>query len=265
MNAARTPLLAANWKSNHRWEDCERFVDRLHELEPDYFRADYEPPVDILICPPFTYIALLGSLLEEAAIYLGAQDVSRFSGRAYTGDIAAGMLADLECDYAIVGHSERRRVLGDSDEIVKEKLARLREAELLPVLCVGEELAEREQGRALDFTLGQLAEVADELKQIEAGMLAVAYEPVWAIGTGRSAEPADAQEMAAAIRGWLRDHLGPGQAERTPVLYGGSVKPENIGGYAEQADIDGALVGGASLEADSFAALLAALSALRQE
>jgi len=262
MNPERTPLLAANWKSNHHWEDCEQFVDRLQELKPDYFNPDFEPAADLLICPPFAYIALLGSLLEEAAIYLGAQDVSRFNEGAYTGDVSAAMLTDLECDYAIIGHSERRNVFGDSDEDVRDKLIQLREQKLLPILCVGETLAVREEGRAVDFTLKQLEKLKGELQQFEPGMLVIAYEPIWAIGTGQSAEPTDAQEMAQAIRDWIGKHLGTEHEKQTLVLYGGSVKPDNIARYLEQQDVDGALVGGASLKADSFAALLDAVLAV---
>jgi len=207
-----------------------------------------------VVCLPFTYLPLLGTLLENAAVYLGGQDISRFDGGAYTGDVSAAMLSDLECDYAIVGHSERRGVFGDTDEIVASKLKRAREAELVPILCVGESLEVRDGGHAEQFTLSQLDAVFEELRRFPADALVIAYEPLWAIGTGRNAEPGDAQQMAAAIRGWLADKLGA-VADQVPILYGGSVKPDNAATYFALADVDGALVGGASLKAASFAAL----------
>lgn len=254
MSASRTPLLAANWKCNQLWTDCERFTEQLQAELPQFFAPNAEPGLDLVVCPPFTYLPLLGTLLENAAVYLGGQDVSRFDGGAYTGDVSAAMLSDLECDYAIVGHSERRGVFGDTDEIVALKLRRAREAELVPILCVGEALAVRDAGRAVEFTLGQLDAAFEELRHCMADALVIAYEPIWAIGTGRNAEPGDAQQMAAAIRGWLANKLGA-VADQVPILYGGSVKPDNAAAYFELSDVDGALVGGASLKASSFAAL----------
>ena len=261
MHDKRRPLLAANWKQNQLWEDCERFVVGLRGRCPAYFDKEAEPPIDLLLCPPFPYLTLLGGLADEADLYIGAQDVSRFSGGAYTGEISARMLADAGCDYVLVGHSERRSVFHESDEAVRDKLERLREAELLPVLCVGEGLAEREAGRAEAFTLAQLDSVKGELQEHEVGSLVIAYEPVWAIGTGRNAEPTDAQQMAKAIRGWSEQALGKKAAAETLILYGGSVKPENIAGYFTLSDIDGALIGNASLKAESFAAMVEACSA----
>jgi triosephosphate isomerase (TIM) len=259
MHPERTPLLAANWKLNQDWESCQEFVNRLQELLPDYFDDDEEPAIDLLICPPFPYLPLLGSLLEEAVVFLGGQDCSRFNQGAYTGEVSAAMLTDVGCDYCILGHSERRHVFGDTGAQIAERLGQVRAAELLPILCVGEKLDVRDAGRAVEYTLGQLDEVKEELRQFQPGQLVIAYEPVWAIGTGRNAEPQDAQEMAAAIRGWINDTLGAEYARSVSILYGGSVKPENCAAYFAAADIDGALVGGASLSADSFAGLAAAL------
>lgn len=259
MNPERTPLLAANWKQNQRWDDCEAFVERLRNLLPEYFGGGAALGLELLVCPPYPYLPIVGDLISEAALFLGAQDVSQHADGAFTGGVSAGMLADCGCDFCLVGHSERRHVFGDDDEDVHEKLVRLREAEIVPVLCVGEPLAIRESGRQTEYTLRQLAAQEDELQRLEPGSLVIAYEPVWAIGTGRNAEPADAQEMAAAIRSWLAQQVGLAQAEATLILYGGSVKPENIAAYATLEDIDGALVGGASLKAESFAALAQAL------
>jgi triosephosphate isomerase len=256
MNSERTPLVAANWKANMDWDSATEFIDKLRLELPDFFDLELEPEIDVLICPPFPYISLLGTLLEEASIYLGGQDVSRFEGGAYTGDVSAAMLGDLECDFAIIGHSERRNSLGDTDAVVAQKLAQAREEELVPVLCIGEALDVREAGNAVSFTLGQLDALKAELARFGADRLAIAYEPVWAIGTGKTAAPQDAQEMAAAIRGWLKDNLSAEHAAQTPVLYGGSVKPDNAREFFAQPDIDGALVGGASLDANSFAELI---------
>jgi triosephosphate isomerase len=259
MNADRMPLLAANWKQNQSWEEGESFVKLLRQRLPEYFEEDADVELDAVIFPPFPYLTLLGGLLSEANIFVGGQDVSRFSGGAYTGEVSAKMLSDTGCDYAIVGHSERRHQMGETSAQIAQKLLRLREVELTPVLCVGEPLEEREAGRALEYTLGQLDAVAAELKQHEAESLIIAYEPVWAIGTGRNAEPPDAQEMAAAVRKWLKDKLGRDHAKRCPILYGGSVKPENIAAYVALEDIDGALIGNASLKAESFAAMIRAV------
>jgi triosephosphate isomerase len=268
MNEARTPLLAANWKQNHTWTTVEQYVNELRQLLPDYFprdRADdpdddAEFPVELLLCAPYPYIGVLGGLLDEAHVYLGAQDVSRFAGGAYTGEVSAAMLGDLGCDYCIVGHSERRWHLGETGPAFAAKLEQLTAEEIVPILCVGEQLAQRDSGAAESFTLGQLDEVRAQLAALPE--LVIAYEPVWAIGTGRSASPEDAQAMAHAIRGWLSQQLGPEKAAQTHILYGGSVNADNIASFLAAPDIDGALVGGASLEAASFAALQAACSAL---
>jgi len=261
MHDKRRPLLAANWKQNQLWEDCERFVEGLRGRCPAYFDKEAETPIDLLLCPPFPYLTLLGGLADEADLYIGAQDVSRFGGGAYTGEVSARMLADAGCDYVLVGHSERRHVLHESDDVVREKLGQCREAELVPVLCVGEPLSEREAGRAEAYALGQLDSAKGELEVHEEGSLVVAYEPVWAIGTGRNAEPADAQQMAKAIRLWTEQALGKKAAAEMLILYGGSVKPENIASYFTQSDIDGALIGNASLKAESFSAMVEACTA----
>jgi len=262
MNPERTPLLAANWKQNQVWGDCERFVGSLRKSCPEYFDSTAETQIEIAIFPPFPYIGLLGGLLNEADIYVGAQDVSRFGGGAYTGEVSSKMLADIGCDYVIVGHSERRHVMGESPEATAAKLRFVLEAELIPVLCVGEPLAEREAGKAREYTLAQLDAAKAVLKDYPEESVVVAYEPVWAIGTGRNAEPKDAQEMAQAVRGWMKKALGADAASRNLVLYGGSATPDNITKYLELGEIDGALVGGASLKADSFGAMVKACSSL---
>jgi triosephosphate isomerase len=259
MNAERTPLLAGNWKLNMHWQQCEEYAAALQELLPEYFTADASgaiaPAVELAICPAAPYITLVHRLLEDSAIFVGAQDVSRFDEGAFTGEVSAAMLSDTGCDYCIVGHSERRELRDETDADVAHKLTLLRAADVIPILCIGETLDVREAGRAVDHTLGQLNAIKESLAGFDVGGLVIAYEPVWAIGSGLSAEPKDALEMSARIRGWVNDHLGDEQAESTLVLYGGSVTPENIGSFLDCADIDGALVGGASLDPGKFAAM----------
>ena len=261
MGHDRNVLLAANWKQNQLWDDCETFVVQMKRLCPDYWKPDTEPRVELLVCPAFPYIGILGNLLDDAEVYIGAQDVSQYGGGAYTGDISAKMLSDSGCDFCIVGHSERRNVFGDADADVATKLAMLKAEEIVPILCVGESLEQRESGDAVSFTTAQLDAQKAGLLKLKPGEFVIAYEPIWAIGTGKSATEQDAQEMAGAIRSWLETGLGHAYAEETQILYGGSVKPENISGYLSQPDIDGALVGGASLQATSFAQLVNACSA----
>jgi triosephosphate isomerase len=254
MEAGRSKLLAANWKSNHHWEDCETYAKVLREELPAYFGTDEQQPVEIVVCPPFPYITVLGSLFAESTVLLGAQDVSRSKQGAHTGEVSALMVSDIGCDFCVVGHSERRAA-GEDDETIGVKLQRLSEAELIPILCVGESSDTRDLGMARGFVVDQLSAVREQLLQFPADGLVVAYEPIWAIGTGANAEPEDAQIMAAEIRAWLAA-LGAAYAEMVPVLYGGSVNPQNIGGYLQQADIDGALIGGASLEAKAMAEMV---------
>lgn len=255
MSNQRNVLLAANWKQNQLWDECEAFKTQLKKLCPQYWEAGFEPEVELLICPAFPYIGIIGNLLDDAEIYIGGQDVSRFGGGAYTGDVSAKMLSDSGCDYCIVGHSERRNLFGDTDAEIAVKLGQLRAEEIVPILCVGESLEQREADEAVSFTTGQLDQQKVELGKLKAGEFVVAYEPIWAIGTGKSATEADAQEMASAIRKWLVAELGKQYAAETQILYGGSVKPGNISWYVSQPDIDGVLVGGASLNAASFAQL----------
>ncbi|MFC4723731.1 triose-phosphate isomerase [Glycocaulis abyssi] len=237
----RRPLIAGNWKMNGRLADTawvERFQDALVASE-----------VDILVCPPATLLHAFGELLASRAIALGAQDCSPEPDGAYTGDISAGMLKDIGCSYVIVGHSERRSGHGESDALIRSKAeAALREG-LTPIICIGENLDEREVGRAIETVLAQLA---GSLPEASAEKIVIAYEPVWAIGTGRSAGPDEAQEMHAAIRAaW------PGaDAQALRILYGGSVKPDNAGELLACPDVDGALVGGASLDPRVFARLV---------
>ncbi len=262
MDNQRIPLLVANWKSNNLWEDTEQFNLKLRELLPQYFTEEDDLPLDLVVCPAALYISLLGSLLDSAQIFLGAQAVSAYGPGAYTGEVSAQMLADNGCDFAIVGHSERRALFGEDDRAIAAKLAQLREHEIVPILCIGEDSETRESGSAASFVTSQLEAVREELRRFSPGELVVAYEPIWAIGTGRNAEPSDAQSMAGEIRRWIDAKLSAEHGAMTLVLYGGSVNPENIADYLSQSEIDGALVGGASLKAESFSQMARACAKL---
>ncbi|MGP1274595.1 MAG: triose-phosphate isomerase [Caulobacterales bacterium] len=235
------PLIAGNWKMNGRKADAS-WISR--------FRETLEPvEAEILVCPPATLLHPFSGELAGSGVALGAQDCSSEPDGAYTGDLSAGMLKDAGCSYAIVGHSERRDGHGETSVTVRAKAeAALREG-LTPIICVGEHLEEREAGRAEATVLAQLAQ---SLPEAAADQLVIAYEPVWAIGTGRTAGPEEAQAMHAAIRAaW------PGaDADRLRILYGGSVKPENVEALMACQDVNGALVGGASLDPVSFARLV---------
>ncbi|MGE5161280.1 MAG: triose-phosphate isomerase [Betaproteobacteria bacterium] len=249
MKSKRRPLVAANWKmngsltANEDWAGS--FVPKAAALR-----------CDIVVCAPFVYLCTLGRALAPAE--LGAQDVSERTAGAFTGDVSAEMLADVGCRWVIVGHSERRQLHGEADAIVAAKAARALQAGLHPIVCVGETLAEREAGRTQDVVGAQLAAVLDAIGPAALARGALAYEPVWAIGTGRNATPAQAQEVHAALRSQVaaRDKTA---AAALRILYGGSVKPTNAAELFSQLDIDGGLIGGASLNAPDFLSICAAV------
>ncbi len=244
----RTPLIAGNWKMYKTVAEAVELVEALlKEVEVGY--ADDR---QVLICPPFTALYPLAPLLAESPIALGGQNMYPADQGAFTGEISPVMLQDIGCQYVILGHSERRQLMGEDDDLISRKVASAMEHGLTPVLCVGETKAQREAGEAETTTLRQLRAGLGGLAAEQVRDVVVAYEPVWAIGTGLTATPADAQAMHAAIRGALASHYGQAAADAVRVLYGGSVKPDNIDILMAQPDIDGALVGGASLQAESF-------------
>lgn len=244
----RRPLVAGNWKMNASRAMASALAGELASLGPP-------AGVDVLLCPPAAYLSLVGELVAGSGVALGAQDCSEHEAGAYTGETAATMLADLGCSHVIVGHSERRQYFGDSDSRVAAKVLRAQAHGLIPILCVGETLAERRGGlteavvnRQLDAVLG-LPEATRVLSS-----LVIAYEPVWAIGTGESATPDEAQAVHAAIRARVAG-LDAGLAAALRILYGGSVKADNAAELFAKADIDGGLIGGAALNAASFIAV----------
>lgn len=245
----RTPLLVANWKMNKQIAEAQAFVE---DFLP---RVQGVEEVEMVICPPFTALDVVCRSLQGSRVKLGAQDVFWEEKGAYTGEVSPSMLLDAGCSYVIIGHSERRQILGERDVDINRKLKAALEGGLTPILCVGETLQEREIHRALEIVKGQINEALRGLK-MEAPTLVVAYEPVWAIGTGVNASPDDAQEMIGFIRSLLARNLGETLAGVIRILYGGSVKPENTAQFLSEADVDGALVGGASLQAESLARIV---------
>jgi triosephosphate isomerase len=212
---------------------------------------------ELAVCPPFVYLPRVGELLQGTAIALGAQDICDQDSGAYTGEVSGPMLREMGCRYVIVGHSERRHIYGENDELTAKKFAAARRAELIPILCVGELLQEREQGQTEQVVARQLDAVLDlEGDRALAGTV-IAYEPVWAIGTGKTATPQQAQEVHGFIRAWVQERDREG-AERIRILYGGSVKGANAAELFAQPDIDGGLIGGASLDAGEFLTICAA-------
>ena len=249
--AARRKLVVGNWKLNATRQGTSALLGQLLEHQAAW-------TCDVAVCVPFPYLAQAGSLLAGSAIAWGGQDCSTQEQGAYTGEVSAGMLADWDSTYVIVGHSERRVRHGETDQVVAAKAQAALARGLRPVVCVGETLAERDENRTLEVVERQLAAVLDTLGQDVANAV-VAYEPVWAIGTGRTATPEQAQAVHAALRAQLSAIMP--EASRIPLLYGGSVTPANAQALFAQPDIDGALVGGASLKAADFTAVCDAASA----
>lgn len=242
----RTPLIAGNWKMHNTEREAISLVRVLMQ------RVRSFSDVEVLICPPFTSLSVLHKLLVSSPIKLGAQNISDQPSGAFTGEVSGSMAAEF-CSHVILGHSERRAYFGEDDSLINRKLKAAREEGLIPVLCVGESLQEREAGQAAAVIGKQLTGALADVRLSDPGEMIVAYEPVWAIGTGRSASPGDISEMIqAVIRPGLADQWGAEAAERIRVLYGGSVNPGNAGGYLNEVEIDGALVGGASLSAEKF-------------
>ena len=226
------------------------------ELDPHAASLNRER--EVLLAPPFLTIPAVSQALAGSSIMLGAQNVYFESKGAFTGEVSASMLQAFGVTHVIIGHSERRHVFRETDELVAKRLAGVIANRMTPILCVGETLAERDRGDTLRVVLGQLQSGLAEVTPEKSAHLVIAYEPVWAIGTGRNATPQQAQEVHAAIRIALRDHFGNEKGDQIRILYGGSVTADNIDSLIAQPDIDGALVGGASLKADSFARIVRA-------
>jgi triosephosphate isomerase len=246
----RKPLITANWKMNNTVPESLRFVAA--------FTAELKTAggVDVAIAPPFTALYSIGVALAETDFRLAAQNIFWEDSGAYTGEVSGVFLKDVGCTYAIVGHSERRQYFGETDETVSRRLAAALRHDMVPILCVGERLEEREAGRTWEIIERQLAGGLTGIDLRNARDFVIAYEPVWAIGTGRNATPEQAEEVHGLVRKYLREKYGEATADRTRILYGGSVKPSNSRELLTKPDIDGALVGGASLDPKHFAAIV---------
>jgi triosephosphate isomerase len=252
MAETRTPLMAGNWKMNLNHQEAVVLVQKLAWTLADK-KHDYSQ-VEVVVLPPFTDLRSVQTLVDgdQLLVKYGAQDLSTQDSGAYTGDISASMLAKLGCSYVVVGHSERREHHGESDAVVNAKAKQALGSKMIPIVCVGEGLEVRQAGDHVAHTVAQVDGSLDGFSAEQVASLVVAYEPVWAIGTGEVATPDDAQEVCGAIRERIREVHGDAAADGVRVLYGGSVKAANVAGIMDKADVDGCLVGGASLQADEF-------------
>ncbi len=245
---ARTPLIVGNWKMYKTIQEATDFCQRLKgELS-----AATQLQMEVAVAPPFTALAAAAQALRGSSISVSAQDVFWAESGAYTGEVSAKLLADVGCRFAIVGHSERRQYFGETDDSVHKKAAALMKEALIPILCLGETLSERQGGSAFSVVERQTREGLKSLVLKDPRDLVIAYEPVWAIGTGQTATPEQAQEMQAFIRKLVGELFSSPISQGVRILYGGSVKPETIGNLMAMDDVDGALVGGASLDVKSF-------------
>ncbi len=249
----RIPLMAGNWKMNLDHLEANHLVQGLAMELKD--RSHNSENCEVVVIPPFTDIRTVQTIIEadELDIHYGAQDVSTHDNGAYTGEVSTSMLKKLGCSYVVMGHSERREYHNETDELVGTKARKVLDAEMTPILCCGEALEIRKAGTHVDFVLGQIRAALSGWSAEDVAKIVIAYEPIWAIGTGETATAADAQEVCGAIRETLRSDYGDATADSTRILYGGSANPGNIKELMAESDVDGALIGGASLKADSFA------------
>ncbi len=246
----RRPLIAGNWKMNNNSAESVELVSQLKEM------ISGVKEVEVVVAPPYTALGFVAAAIKGSTILLSAQNIFWEEKGAFTGEVSPAMLTDIGCQYTIIGHSERRQYFGETNETVNKRLKAALNASLIPIVCVGETLEEREAGKTLAIIEQQVKDGLDGLSSGEMAKVVVAYEPVWAIGTGKTATPEQAQEAHQFIRKMLAQVFNKGVAEGTRILYGGSVKPDNVDQLMSQKDIDGALVGGASLKADSFARIV---------
>ncbi len=249
----RKPFIAGNWKMNTTRDQAVALAQAVaRQVE------NAAAKVDVAVCPPFVYLEAVAGALAGSAVGLGAQNAYPKDSGAYTGEVSMGMLRDIGCQYVILGHSERRQLLGESDAFIFEKVQAALNAGLIPIVCVGEVLEDREAGRTHDVIRKQFEGSLAGLSAENMAQVVIAYEPVWAIGTGKVASPEQAEEVHLDLRKMLAERYNTEIAEQVRIQYGGSVKPDNAAQLLSQPNIDGALVGGASLKAEDFAAIVAA-------
>ncbi len=247
----RKKVIAGNWKMN---KDLTGSINLISELKTKL--ADFSGDTGIIVCPPFTSLETAKTLLEGTKIRLGAQNMHFEENGAFTGEISPGMLKSVGCEFVILGHSERRTLFGETNSIINKKLKTAVSSGLLPIFCIGETLEERETELTFKVVEKQLREGLKEISSPQFETMIIAYEPVWAIGTGKTASPEQAQEVHKFIRDIISEIYSPATAEGLIIQYGGSVKPDNAATLLGQPDIDGALVGGACLNAESFAGII---------
>ncbi len=245
----RKPIIAGNWKMNNTIGESKTLVKELIPLVEN-------AKVDVVLCPSYLSLAEVKDLVKDTSIKVGAQNMHFEENGAYTGEVSGEMLKELGIEYVIIGHSERRQYFNETDETVNKKVKKALKLNLIPIICVGETLQEREQGKAKPIVTSQVEQALKDLTKEEISRLVIAYEPIWAIGTGKTAS----NEQANEVCGWIREKVGElvneDTAQKIRIQYGGSVKPNNIKDLMDQPHIDGALVGGASLKADQFAAIV---------
>lgn len=245
----RTPLIAGNWKMNKTIADATLTASSLLQMIGNN-------EVEVVLVPPFTSLHAVYDIIRGTEVRLGAQDVFWEESGAYTGEISPHMLIDIGCSYVIVGHSERREYFGETNASVNKKILASLKNGLIPILCIGEKIEEREKGKTFDVLENELREGLRGLTPEQIKKLVIAYEPIWAIGTGKTAKPEEANESHLFIRNWIKDNFGKECSENIRIIYGGSVTPENIDSLMAQSEIDGVLVGGASLKAEGFARIV---------
>jgi triosephosphate isomerase len=242
----RKTIIAGNWKINKTTQEAIELVGNLKESLQD------AQGVEVVLCPPFTSLLSVHEIIKESPIRLGAQNIFWEKEGAYTGEISPSMIKDVGCEFVIIGHSERRKYFNEGDELVNKKIKLALIFGLTPIVCVGETLKERESGVAEDTVISQIKNCFVDISQEDMHKLVIAYEPVWAIGTGKTATPEVADEMHLVVRNQLSKLYSPALSNSISILYGGSVKPDNIDNLMSKENIDGALVGGASLNSESF-------------
>jgi len=244
----RTNIVAGNWKMNLTFEEADNLIFDLVR----FLKENPQQKTAVVVCPPALYLELATDQAQEAELYVGAQNISSYESGAYTGEISAKMLSSMEVEYAIVGHSERRKYFVESHEVLAEKVNAALKHNVAPIFCCGEVLPEREAGNHFEVVKKQLNDSLFHLNETDFGNAVIAYEPVWAIGTGVTASSGQAQEMHAFIRGLIREKYGEKVAENTTILYGGSCNSGNAKELFANPDVDGGLIGGASLKSEEF-------------
>jgi triosephosphate isomerase len=248
----RIPFVAGNWKMNLLADSARALAEKVRQ------KLDGIRGVEVALCPPFVFLRDVAEAVRGSQINVGGQNLYTKETGAFTGEVSGPMLRSVGCTYVIIGHSERRHILGETDDFINEKVKAALKAGLKPILCVGELLGERDAGKTEGVVQRQVEQGLAGLSSTDLAAITIAYEPVWAIGTGRNATPQQAQEVHALIRGLINQRFGAAQADALRIQYGGSVKPDNAKALMSQPDVDGALVGGASLDADSFCVIVCA-------